>query len=77
MDALHWLKAHNPYYSNVVLDPSRLADIVEGAEIHGVKELDPAAERLPEDMGPAPDQVALAPMYQRQISRQGECSSPK
>ena len=58
MDAPHWLKDRNPYYADVVLDPSRLADIVEGAEIPGVKDMHPAAECLPEDMGPAPDQVA-------------------
>ena len=30
MDALHRLKARNPYYSDVSLVPSRLADIAEG-----------------------------------------------
>ena len=58
MDAAHWPKEHNPYYADVVSDPSRIADIVEGAEIPGVKDMNPAAECLPEDMWPAPDQVA-------------------
>ena len=30
MDAPRGLKEHNPYYADVVSDPSRLADIVEG-----------------------------------------------
>ena len=48
----------NPYYSDVALDPARLTGIVDGAEIPGVKDMDASTDRLPEDMGPAPDQVA-------------------
>ena len=58
MDAIHWFKDHNPYYAEVVLDPSSLADIVEGADIPGVNDMNPGAACLTEDMGPAPEQVA-------------------
>ena len=57
MDAPRGLKEHNPYYADVVPDPSRLSDIVEGAAIPGVKDMKPVGF-LPEDMGPARDQVA-------------------
>ena len=58
MESLHWLKGENPYYADVVLEPSRLVDIVDGAEIPGVRDMDPGNECSPDDMGPAPDQVA-------------------
>ena len=82
MCAPHWLNERDPYYADVVSDPSRLADIVEGAEIPGVKDMKPAGGRLPEDMGPAPTQEdptrsPLASGYLRRLSRQGEFSSPK
>ena len=60
MDATRWTKGRNPYYADVVLDPSRLSDIVEGAGIPGVKDTKHGAELLPEDLGPAPDQVSEA-----------------
>ena len=46
------------HYADVVLDPSRIADIVEASEVPGAKDTQPGGKWLPEDMGPAPDQVA-------------------
>ena len=41
IDALRWLKTHNPYYADFTIDHSRLGFIPEGAQIHGVQDLDP------------------------------------
>ena len=57
IDALRWLKAHNPYYSDVTIDQGRLSSIPKGAEIPGVQDLEPGGRPLPEDKGPAPDQT--------------------
>ena len=56
-DAIRWLNGGNPYYADVVFAPSRLAYIVGGAETPGARDMDPGRECLPDDMGPAPDQV--------------------
>ena len=58
MEAHYWPKERNPYYDDVFLDPVGLSGIVDGAEIPGVKDMDAAKESLPDDMGPAPEQVA-------------------
>ena len=39
MDAPRWLMGRTPYYADVVLGPSRLAEIVEGAEIPDLKDM--------------------------------------
>ena len=57
IDALRWLKAHNPYYSDVTIDRSRIDSIPEGAEKAGAQDWDPGGPPLPEDNGPAPDQA--------------------
>ena len=77
MGSTQWLMEKNHYYADVVSDPTRIADIVDGAEIPGVSDMDPGNECLPDDMGPAPDQVSLSARYLRPLSRLGGCSSPK
>ena len=58
MDALYWPQENNPYYADAAYGPSRFADVVEGAVIPCDIDMAPEKQCLPEDMGPAPDQVA-------------------
>ena len=57
-EALYWLKGHGPYYADVKVDPSRLASVTEWSEMPGARDMAPGADLLPEDKGPAPDQIA-------------------
>ena len=58
IDAFRWLKTHNPYYSDVTIDHSRMGSIPEGAEIPGVQDWEPGGPPpLPEDNGHAPGQT--------------------
>ena len=56
IEALEWLKVHNPYYKDVTVDPSRIAGIPEGSEIPGAMEMNADGGLLPDDLGPAPGQ---------------------
>ena len=60
LDAMRWLKGHNPYYADVVAGPLRFADSVDGGEIDCVRDLDPKAGFPPDDKGPSTDQVGPA-----------------
>ena len=76
MGPLHWPKGA-PYYADVVFDPIGLSEIVDEAEIHGVKDMGPAKECLPDDMGPAPDQVAPVGEVSEAPFETGGCFPPK
>ena len=77
MDAPHWPQRENPYHADVVSRPSRIAEIVEGAEIHGVKDMKPEGGCLPGDMGPVPDKVFPGVEVSEAAFETWGCSSPK
>ena len=56
--AIYRSKAENHYYADVFVDPIKLLKISGGGETDGVNDMDSAKECLPDDMGPAPGQVA-------------------
>lgn len=55
IDALKWPMAHNPYYKDVTVAPSRIPGIPVGSDIPGPMELNADWGFLPEDGGPDPE----------------------
>ena len=72
-----WLKEEDTHYADVVFPPIRISDIVGGAEIDGFKNMDPEKDCLPDDMAPAPDQVAPVGEVFAAAFETGGRSSPK
>ena len=74
--ALYWLNDHNPYYADVKVDPNRLASDSEASGIPCVKDMVHGAVLLPEDKGPAPDQIAAVGYHGEEAYETGRMHLP-
>ena len=73
IDALRWLKTHNPYYSEVTIYHSRIDCITEGAEIPEVQDWDPGRPRYPRTKGLPPTRHRQGATPRRRRTRQAVC----
>ena len=73
IDALRWLKTHNPYYADVAIDHSRLDFIPEGAEIPGVQDWEPGGPLYPRTKGLPPTRQKQGATPRRRRTRQAVC----